>query len=334
MSSDNNFLNLGRIEAINTLYAGSPYKLVENPRFETGGKAYIQTSSRTFLEGIDFDLTYFPLKHLGYKTIVATSGELYARLSHPQVLTISISVSAKLDFSHIKNIWEGMVTAAKEHGYKKVALDLNPSKHGLIISVSAIGETSLLTKKRRPKAKSMDLICVSNNLGAAFLGLQVLERGKRDFLQTKDNAKQPDLENYKHMIGAYLKPSLNPTIVKQFEDTEIIPSNGYLVNKGLADTIKKLVRDTSLGAKVYVDKLPFAGNTFDLSKELNIDPISVVMNGGEDYRLLFTIPIDKHDKFRLNFQTFDIIGHLAQPEVGATLVTPEGLELPIKAQGW
>ncbi len=180
----------------------------------------------------------------------------------------------------------------------------------------------------------MDLICVSNNLGAAFLGLQVLEREKRAFAKTKDDKKQPDLEAYKHMIGAYLKPSLNPTIVKQLEEAEIIPSNGYLVSKGLGDALNKLVRDTGLGAKVYVDKLPFAGNTFDLCKELNIDPISVVINGGEDYRLLFTIPIEKHDKFRRDFQTFDIIGHLAKSEVGATLVTPEGLELPVKAQGW
>lgn len=180
----------------------------------------------------------------------------------------------------------------------------------------------------------MDLICVSDNLGAAFLGLQVLEREKRDFLQTKNNEKQPELEEYKHMIGAYLKPSLNPSIVGSLEDAEIIPSYGYFVNKGLADTIKKLTRDSGFGAKVYADKLPFAGNTFDLCKELNIDPISVAMNGGEDYRLLFTIPIDKHEKFRRDFQTFDIIGHLALPEVGSVLVTPDGLELPIKAQGW
>lgn len=329
-----NFLNLGRVEAINKLYEGSPYKYTELPHFEASAKSQIQTSSRTFLEGIDFDLTYFPLKHLGYKTIVAVTGELYAKLSHPQTLVINLSVSSKLDFEHIKDIWEGMVTAAKEHGYKAVTLDLTPSIHGLIITVSASGETSNLIFKRRPGAKSMDLICVSDNLGAAFLGLQVLEREKRDFLQTKNNEKQPELEEYKHMIGAYLKPSLNPSIVGSLEDAEIIPSYGYFVNKGLADTIKKLTRDSGFGAKVYADKLPFAGNTFDLCKELNIDPISVAMNGGEDYRLLFTIPIDKHEKFRRDFQTFDIIGHLALPEVGSVLVTPDGLELPIKAQGW
>jgi thiamine-monophosphate kinase len=118
------------------------------------------------------------------------------------------------------------------------------------------------------------------------------------------------------------------------EETEIMPSHGYLVNRGLADAVKRLVRDSGLGAKVYVDKLPFAGKTFDLGKEMNIDPISAALNGGEDYRLLFTIPIGKHDKFRHDFQTFDIIGHLAKPEVGAVIVTPDGVELPMKAQGW
>jgi thiamine-monophosphate kinase len=118
------------------------------------------------------------------------------------------------------------------------------------------------------------------------------------------------------------------------EDAEIMPSHGYLVTRGLADAVKRLVRDSGLGAKVYVDKLPFAGKTFDLGKELNIDPISAALNGGEDYRLLFTIPIGKHDKFRHDFQTFDIIGHLAKPEVGAVVVTPDGVELPMKAQGW
>ncbi len=138
--SEENFLTLGRIEAINKLYENTPFKHIENPCFETAAKAHVQISSRTFLEGIDFDLTYFPLKHLGYKTIVATTGELYAKLSHPKTLTINIAVSSKLDFQHIKDVWEGIITAAKEHGYKEIALDLAPSGHGLIISVSANGE--------------------------------------------------------------------------------------------------------------------------------------------------------------------------------------------------
>ena len=328
------FSDLGRVEAIAKLYEGTPYKPFETSKFEVGVKSVISSSSRTFIEGIDFDLTYFPLKHLGYKCVTAVTCELYAEFSHPRTMDVRFGVSSKLDFKHIKEVWEGVVRAAHEHGYKKVNMDMIPSPNGLSISICSMGETSLLTSKRRPAAKSMDLICVSDNLGAAYMGFQVLERERKEFEKSGDAKKQPDLENYKHLVGAYLKPQINAKTISLMEDAEIMPSFGYLVNRGLADALKRLVRDSGLGAKVYVDKLPFAGKTFDLGKELNIDPISAALNGGEDYRLLFTIPIGKHDKFRHDFQTFDIIGHLAKPEVGAVIVTPDGVELPVKAQGW
>ena len=332
--TEETFSDLGRIEAIEKLYEGTGYKPFESSRFETEGKACVTSNSRTFLEGIDFDLTYFPLKHLGYKCVIAVTGELYAEFSHPRALDIRLGISSKLDYQHIREIWGGIVAAAKEHGYKTISLDLVPSPNGLAVSVSANGETSLLTAKRRPAAKSMDLICISDNIGAAYLGFQILEREKREFEKSGNAKAQPKLDDYKVQVGAYLQPQINSGIVKQMEKDEIIPSYGYLVTRGLADAIKRLVRDSGLGAKVYVDRLPFAGKTFDLGKELDIDPISAALNGGEDYRILFTIPIGKHDKFRHDFQTFDIIGHLAKPEVGAALVTPDGVELPMKAQGW
>ncbi len=332
--AEETFSDLGRVEAIARLYEGTPYKPFRSSWFETSSKGYIGSHSRTFIEGMDFDLTYFPLKHLGYKCVTGVTGELYAEMSHPRTMDIRLGISSKLDFKHIKELWEGIVTAAKEHGYSQVTLDLVPSPNGLTISVSCTGETSLLMAKRRPTGKSMDLICVSDNLGAAFMGFQILEREKRAFEKSGDAKAQPKLDEYKNLIGAYLKPSLNPGILKQLEDADIMPSYGYLVTRGLADAVKRLVRDSGLGAKIYVDKLPFAGKTFELGRELNIDPISAALNGGEDYRLLFTIPIGKHDKFRHDFQTFDIIGHLAKPEVGAAVVTPDGVELPIKAQGW
>lgn len=332
--AEERFSDLGRVEAIARLYEGTPFKPFKTGYFETSGKCFISSQSRTFIEGIDFDLTYFPLKHLGYKCVTAVTGELYAEFSFPRTMDVRLGISAKLDFQHIQEIWQGIVTAAKEHGYKDVTLDLVPSPNGLTVSVSVIGETSQLTAKRRPAPKSMDLICVSDNLGAAYLGFQILEREKRRFEESGDAKAQPDLDAYKNLVGAYLKPQINPQTVKLMEDAEILPSFGYLVTRGLADSVKRLVRDSGLGAKIYVDKLPFAGRTFDLGKELNIDPISAALNGGEDYRLLFTIPIGKHDKFRHDFQTFDIIGHLAKPEVGAVIVTPDGVELPMKAQGW
>ena len=332
--AEEHFSDLGRVEAISRLYEGTPYKPFDSSWFETSGKSFITSQSRTFLEGIDFDLTYFPLKHLGYKCVTAVTGELYAEFSHPRTMDVRLGISAKLDFKHIKEVWEGIVTAAKEHGYNKVSLDLVPSPNGLAVSISSVGETSQLMGKRRPAAKSMDLICVSDNLGAAFMGFQVLEREKRAFEKSGDAKAQPKLDDYKNLIGAYLKPQISASIINQMEDSDIVPSHGYLVTRGLADAVKRLVRDSGLGAKIYVDKLPFAGKTFELGKEMNIDPMSAALNGGEDYRLLFTIPIGKHDKFRHDFQTFDVIGHLAKPEVGAVVVTPDGVELPMKAQGW
>ena len=332
--AEENFSDIGRIEAISRLFEGTGYAPESICRYGASGKNHTVAASRVFLEGTDFDLTYFPLKHLGYKSVISVTGELYAAMAHPRTLSVTLGISAKLDFPQVKEIWSGIVTASREHGYSSLALDLIPSRNGLCIAVSAAGELLSLTEKRRTRAKSMDLVCISDNLGAAFMGMQVLEREKKRFESTKDDSAQPDLSEYRHLVGAYLKPELNPSTVSQLEEAEIIPSHGYLVTRGLSDAVKRLSRDSGLGVKIYVDKIPFPGKMFDLGKEMNIDPVSAALNGGDDCRLLFTVPIGKHDKFRHDFQTFDIIGHLARPDVGTVLVTPEGVELPLKAQGW
>lgn len=327
--AEQNFSDIGRVAAIESLYEGTPFNPHESSWFETASKAYITTQSRVFLEGIDFDLVYFPLKHLGYKSVVAVTGELYAEMSHPRTMDIKIGVSAKLDLAQVRELWSGIVAAAKDYGYCKVGLDLVPSRNGLTIAVSATGETSINVV--RPKAETKDLICVSGSLGAAYFGQQVLEREKARF---DKEGSQPNLEKYRMMIGAYLKPELSPNVLLNLDDSGITPTMGYLVTRGLADAVKRLVRDSGLGAKIYAQKIPFEGNSFELGKELDIDPISAAMNGGEDYKLLFTVPISQYEKFRHDFQTFDIIGHLALPEVGAVMVTPDGLEMPMRAQGW
>ena len=153
----------------------------------------------------------------------------------------------------------------------------------------------------------MDLICVSGNLGAAYLGLNVLEREKKNWSE----GKNPNLDKYRQFVGAYLKPELQSGIIDALVESDIYPSFGYFINKGLGSTIKALVRDSGLGAKIYVDRIPFEGNSFDTGKELGIDPVTAALNGGDDYRLLFTIPIRNHDRFRHDFQTFDIIGRPA-----------------------
>ena len=324
------FSDIGRIEAIEQLYRLSAYNPVSGLSCNSGGGVVV-SASRMFLEGIDFNLVYFPLKHLGYKCIVGAAGELYAALAHPKLLNVVLGISAKLDFEEVKELWMGITVAAKEHGFQAVNLDLQPSNNGLYISVSVTGETSLLTSKRRMAAKSKDLICVSGSLGAAFLGLQVLERGAKEFAE---KGTQPDMSRYRMLVGDYLRPELDGGIVSKLEDAEIYPSYGYFVTRGLADAVKRLTRDSGLGAKIYADKIPFEGNSFSLGKELDMDPVSAAMNGGDDNRLLFVVPILHLEKFRRDFQTFDIIGHLAQPEAGDVLVTPEGVEFPLKSQGW
>ena len=325
------FSDIGKVEAIDQLYRLSAYHPVPGLTYSADKGGKVHTAARMYLEGIDFNLVYFPLKHLGYKCVVGVTGELYASLAHPKLLNVILGISAKLDFDQVKELWAGVTVAAKEHGFEAVNLDLQPSNNGLYISLSATGETSLLTDKRRMAAKSKDLVCVSGSLGAAYLGLQVLERGRKDFEKT---GNQPDMAPWRMLVGDYLRPELDAAVVAKLEDAEIYPSYGYFVTRGLSDALKRLTRDSGLGVKVYADRIPFEGNSFQLGKELDIDPVSAAMNGGDDMRLLFTVPILQLEKFRRDFQTFDIIGHLAQPQVGAVLVTPEGVEFPVKAQGW
>lgn len=316
------FAQLGRVEAIRQLFENSGYAPFEEPLCFTpaAGERGVQAGA-LLLEGIDFNLVYFPLKHLGYKSVLAVTGELYARMAAPQTLSIKLGVSAKLDFEEIRQLWSGVLLAAREHGYKALSLDLAPSRNGLSISLSAQGSISVKAQKQS-KPCSKDLICVSGALGAAYLGQQVLEQ------------KPDSLEQYKMLVAAYLKPELGSQAAAQLLDGGIVPSAAYFVTRGLSDAVLRLTRDTGLGAKIYADKIPFEGGSFSLGKELDIDPVSAAMNGGDDYRLMLVIPLADFEKFRTNFQTFDIIGHLAQSNVGAALVTPDGLEHQLSAQGW
>ena len=315
------FADLGRVEAIRELFEGSGYEPFREPLWTEAPKGGILTTAgRVLLEGVDFDLVYFPLKHLGYKSVVAVTGELYAVCSTPQTLSVVLGVSAKLDFAQIGELWGGMLAAAREFGYKALSLDLQPSKNGLCISLSASGIE--IAPKGRPKAQSMDLICVSGRLGAAFLGQQVLER------------KSSELEKYKMMLAAYLKPELEADLPARLEEAGVKPPFGFFVTRGLSDAVLRLSRDSGLGVKVYADKIPFEGNSFALGKELDIDPVSAAMNGGDDFVVLYVIPSALFEKFSREFKTFEVIGHLARPEVGAALVSPDGLEHPVSAPGW
>ena len=327
------FTDLGRIEAIRQLFEGTGFRPFEEPLwFEAKPQECITTVSGLLLEGIDFNLVYFPLQHLGRKAVLRVTGELHAVLARPETLSAQLGVSAKLDFPQVQELWKGVAATAKEFGYKHLSLDLQPSRNGLTIALSATGRHSAAVSAARPQPQSKDLVCVGGALGAAFLGLQVLERERVKFEQGSTDQKV--LEQYRMLVGSYLRPELDPRMPVQLEESGISPSFGYFVTRGLADALLRLHRDSGLGVKVYADKIPFEGGSFALGKEMDVDPVSAAMNGGDDYRLLYVVPIAQFERFRKDFQTFDIIGHLARPEVGAVLVSPDGLEHPVSAQGW
>ena len=323
------FSDIGKISAIERLFEGSGFAPWEDLSFQPSPKNKVLSFQKTFIEGTDFDLVYFPLKHLGYKCAASVLGELSAACASARTISVVLGVSAKLDFDEIRKIWSGAVTAATEFGVAKAALDLIPSQNGLSISISATGEIPFEFSARTPSPASKDILCVSGRLGAAFFGLQVLERGKKAFDKAGD-----DLEKHRMFVGAYLKPEMDADMPERLLKEEIFPSAGLLVTKGLADAVKRVAARTGLGAKVYADKIPFEGNSFALGKELDIDPVSAAMNGGDDFGILFAIPILSFEKFHREFPTFSAIGHLALPEAGTVLVTPEGAELSLRAQGW
>lgn len=333
----NTFSDIGKIEAIERLYQASGFKVRDKASFLGGQDTTVRTFSRLWTEGIDFDLMYFPLKHLGYKTVIAGVTEAYASLARPKSLSVRLAVSSKLDFPQIQELWSGICTAAKEHSIEDIDLDLNPSPNGLTVStvLTGLSNNGSLEGHASPK----DLICISGNVGAAYLGLRLLERGKAIFdsrgTTANDNSSiSSELEKYRMFVGAYLKPEIDNNIVGRISESGLTPSYGYSTAKGLADTARRLGHDCGLGVKLYTDKIPFEGNSFELGKKLDIDPISAAMNGGEDYRILFVVPLSQYETIRHDFQTFSIIGHIARPDVGTVLVTPDGVELPIRAQGW
>ena len=294
-------------------------------------KGECSATHRIMLEGVDFDLVYTPLKHLGYKAVLFVAGDLYASLYTPVSLSVSLGVSKRFCVEDIEELWDGMLAACREHSVKHLSLDLNPSVNGLCISMSACGVQKRSVLERKPQSKSMDLICLSGHLGAAYMGMHVLEREKTAFMGTD---RQPDLSPYKAVLQSYLNPEIKPDVVSRFLEEDIIPGRGYFLTRGLGAAILQLTRDTGFGAKVYVEKLPISSQTFAMAEEINMDAVTAAMNGGDDYKFIFTVPIEKHDVIRRDFQDWDIIGHLAKPEVGAVLVTPEGAELTVKAQGY
>ena len=320
---------IGKQATLDRLFDGSGF--TNGQPLPAPGRGAGCSVHKLMLEGCDFDLVYTPLKHLGYKAVLNVLGELYAALYQPWSLSVVLGLSKRFCFEDVAALWEGMLAAVREHGVKHLSLDLEPSVNGLAIGLAAGGVQKRTVLEKRPAVQSKDLLCLSGHLGASYMGLHVLEREKVAFTGT---GQQPDLSPYKAVLASYLSPEIKPGLADRFIEADVLPARGYFLTHGLGEAVIRLTRDTGLGAKVYLEKIPISSQTFAMAEEIDMDVVTAAMNGGDDYKFLFVIPLDKHEAFRKEFHDFEIIGHLAQPDVGPVLVTPEGAEIPVHAQGY
>lgn len=290
---------------------------------------------KTMLEGIDFDLTYTPLKHLGYKTSLLALGNIYAKCHTPKGLSFNLGLSARFCVEDVEAFWSGVLAACKEHKIEQLSLDLGASMTGFNIAVTAIGVQSNKTMESFPKVDTTSLLCLTGNVGAAYMGLHVLEREKIAFnkipAERAAEYVQPDLSKYKYLLSQYLSPEVNPKTTEQFKEAKLFPSCGYFITNGLAAAVKEMCDEHNVGAKIYLGKIPIASQTFAMADELNMDAITAALNGGDDYKFLFAVPVNEHERFHKEFPNVDIIGHLCKPEAGASLITPEGVEIALRA---
>ena len=293
------------------------------------GDKYMLLSTELFMEGVHFDLTYFPLKHLGYKVVVAAMSDIIAMNGTPRQLTVSLGVSARFAVEHLEELYEGVKFACKEYGIDLVGGDTSASINGLTIGVTAVGEVAKERLVRRSGAKKNDLVCITSDLGAAYMGLHLLER-ERIALDGHPNPT-PDFEGHEYILRRWLKPDLRLDVIKALEAEGIVPTSMIDITDGLASDALQLCKASGCGIRLYLERIPIAAETRAMAEELNADPIVAMLNGGDDYELMFTVPLEMQDKV-LRFGGVDVIGHMT--ERGAVLVTPEGGELPLTAPGF
>lgn len=293
------------------------------------GEKYMLLSTELLLEGVHFDLTYFPLKHLGYKAVVAGMSDIIAMNGTPRQVMLSIGVSARFAVEHLEELYEGVRAACKEFSIDLVGGDTTASINGLSLSVTAVGDVAKDKLTRRSGAKVNDLVCITSDLGAAYMGLHLLER-ERIALDGHPNPN-PDFKGHEYILRRWLKPDLRLDIIKALEAEGIVPTSMIDITDGLASDALQLCKASGCGVRLYLERIPIAAETRAMAEELNADPIVAMLNGGDDYELMFTVPLELKDKV-LHFGGVDVIGHIT--ESGTVLVTPEGGELPLSAPGF
>ena len=283
------------------------------------------------IEGVHFDLSYMPLKHLGYKAVMVNLSDVYAMNGVAEQITVSIAVSNRFPLEAIEELYAGVQLACETYKVDLIGGDTTSSTKGILISVTAIGKAEKEDVVYRDGAKETDLIVVSGDLGAAYLGLQVLEREKRVFSVDPNN--QPDLDSYTYLIERQLKPEARRDVAGLLKEMEIKPTSMIDISDGLSSELFHICTQSKVGCKVYEDKLPLDPQVISACEEFELDSTMVALSGGEDYELLFTVPIADFDKIKGN-PNFSIIGHVTAENQGLNLVTRAEQEIELKAQGW
>ncbi|MBE6313062.1 MAG: thiamine-phosphate kinase [Bacteroidales bacterium] len=295
----------------------------------TGKKTLVTTD--LLLEGIHFDLTYTPLKHLGYKSAVVNFSDIYAMNGQPKQITVSIGISKRFSVEDIEQIYEGILLACDKYGVDLVGGDTTSSLTGLMISITCIGEGEEGKIVYRNTAQNTDLICVSGDLGAAYMGLQLLEREKVVLATSSD--VQPDFAGKDYILERQLKPEARKDIIEIFKKKNILPTSMIDISDGLSSEIMHICKESNMGCRIYEDKLPIDYETASMAEEFNMNLSTTALNGGEDYELLFTVPLSMYEKIA-QIPEIRIIGHITEPQYGTMLVTRDGQEFALKAQGW
>ena len=288
-------------------------------------------STDLLVEGVHFDLIYTPLKHLGYKSVIANISDIYAMNATPTQLVISLGLSNRFSVESVDELYEGIYAACEKYGVDLVGGDTTSSQKGLIISITAIGEVTPDTFVKRSTAQKGDLICVSGDLGASYIGLLFLEREKKIYLESP--GVQPDLEGEAYVVGRLLKPEARKDIIEFLAAQKIQPTSMMDISDGLSSEVLHICKQSELGCVLYEEKIPIAEATKQAAFKFELDPTACALSGGEDYELLFTIPQSEYDKLVLNEQ-ISVIGYMTDAEQGAQLFTKGGSKYPITAQGW
>lgn len=283
------------------------------------------------LEGIHFDLTYVPLKHLGYKSAVVNFSDIYAMNGYPKQITVSLGISKRFSVEDLDEFYSGLKLACDIYGVDIVGGDTSASLTGLCVSITCIGEGEKGKVTCRSGAKETDLICVSGDLGAAYMGLQLLEREKRIFKGEKDFT--PDFAGKEYLLERQLKPEARKDVIEMLHNADIVPTSMMDISDGLSSELLHISKESQVGCRIYEDRIPIDYQTAAMAEQFNMNLVTAALNGGEDYELLFTVPLTDHDKVS-EMKGIKVIGHITKPELGNYLVGRDGGEVELKAQGW